>query len=72
MITILLLIVGVIFLIAGGVLLVNIAHAPEGYEDASGFHFGKEPDLLSKRPTTPKLRKVRGPIHGTSRHLPAT
>ena len=71
MITILLYIVGVIFVLAGGVLLVNLAHAPEGYEDATGFHFGKEPGHVSRRPLVSKIRKVRSSAPIISQQLPA-
>lgn len=72
MITILLLIVGVIFVLAGGVLLINIAHAPEGYEDESGFHFGKEPGILTGHSVVSKARKVRSTPRAISQQLPAT
>jgi hypothetical protein len=72
MIIILLFIVGVIFTLAGGVLLLNLAHAPEGYEDAAGFHLGHEPGLSPKRPLIARSPKVRGPARITRHRLPAT
>jgi hypothetical protein len=38
-ITIVSLFVGVILIIALGVLDYSIAHSPDGYEDAAGFHY---------------------------------
>ena len=71
MITILLLVVGIIFILAGSALLLNIAHAPEGYEDVAGFHLGKESVPLPKYSIVPKARKVRLSPRGTKQHLPA-
>jgi hypothetical protein len=51
MTTILFAAIGVIFflLVPGWtLLLVNVRRAPEGYEDAEGFHLGKRPEVVDQ------------------------
>lgn len=71
MFTILLVVCGTISILAGGVLLLNIAHAPEGYEDATGFHLGKEPGAVPIRKAGSRIRKVRNSPPLIGQHLPA-
>ena len=41
--TLLLLIIGSLYLLAGGVLAVSLLIAPVGFEDRNGFHLGSRP-----------------------------
>ena len=72
MITILLIVIGAILVSAIGALLINLKHAPEGYEDAAGFHVGQEPGLAPKRRSRSKMRRTRSaPAVPADLHLPA-
>ncbi len=67
MITTLLITAAVILTTAGCVLFYCITHAPDGHENAEGFHFGNE--LTRRKPY--KARKARPAMAGGKFHLPA-
>jgi flagellar basal body-associated protein FliL len=71
MITVLLVVVGIVLISAVGALVFSFTHAPEGYEDASGFHAGKLPSISSKRQAKSKQQKVRNQTVAADLHLPA-
>jgi len=71
MITILLIILGAILVPALGILLNNSVHAPEGYEDAGGFHLGKEPGSPVKRRVTSKVRRGQSIARAIDFQIPA-
>ena len=47
--------------LAGWVLRKSIAEAPEGYEDAAGFHFGRLPRRFRRRSATVRVMPVAKP-----------
>ena len=49
----------VVFGVGLGILTMHVRHAPEGYEDAAGFHFGAEPDLWQKHFLISTVRESR-------------
>jgi len=71
MITTLLIILGAILVLALAVLVSNTMHAPEGYEDASGFHLAKETSATPVRRRALKKRNERAIVHGIDLHVPA-
>ena len=43
--TVILVIFGVAVVLGAAVMLLDLADAPEGYEDGQGFHLGREPEI---------------------------
>ena len=70
MITILLLL-GSLFVLAMGVLVFQVSHAPVGHEDAEGFHFSAESAPRRTPRKASKAKSAHRTPHGTVRHLPA-
>jgi hypothetical protein len=65
-------VLGVLFVLAVGTLIFQALHAPEGREDAAGFHFS--PVAAPRRATRESYAVVpdhEAAAHVASQHLPA-
>ncbi|MEO9111299.1 MAG: hypothetical protein ABI387_01475 [Lacunisphaera sp.] len=61
-----------LFVLAVGTLVFQAFHAPEGHEDASGFHFASAPaNRRSSRQSYSAGAKHKAAVHVASQHLPA-
>jgi hypothetical protein len=70
--TTILFLLAVLFVLAVGTLVFQAFHAPEGHEDASGFHFASAP--ASRRPSREAYASNsdhEAAAHVASQHLPA-
>ncbi len=72
MITILLILCGAIAMTSLYVLATSITHAPEGFEDEAGFHFGSKVEVGRKPRTVRKSHRVRASIGAVDLHQPVT
>ena len=70
--TTVLLLLAALFVLAVGTLVYQAFHAPEGHEDASGFHFAS---VAANRRVSPESYLANSDhgaaAHVTSQHLPA-
>ena len=60
--TTILLLLGILFFSAFGVLIFQARHAPEGHEDADGFHFAREDASKRKVRATYKTKNVSASV----------
>ena len=71
MITLLLIFAGTTVISAVSVLWVNLAHSPEGYEDASGFHVVAERKVVREARVANKSLPVHSTTAAVNVHLEA-
>jgi len=70
--TTILLLVAVLSILAFGLMIHQLRQAPEGHEDAAGFHFADRSAARRQARVAVKVEDSSGAAHPATQHLPAT
>ena len=69
--TLLIILCGAIVMTSVYCLWSGLSHAPEGFEDESGFHFVGKVKQTPKRRAAARVRRVHAPVTAVDLHQPA-